>query len=150
MRFLSIAALFGALALAKPVIRATGETVTVTDLIINQSNDHLDAVTFKLNVDDGITCSASNTTFPSPVVSCGTSDYRFALVPGKEVIYTLRLYHDLGSGYDSTIIPKPYMTLTHFHSAGIYGEATVPCNGPIPSLCEQVGLGFNVTLDSEP
>ncbi|EKG19977.1 hypothetical protein MPH_02707 [Macrophomina phaseolina MS6] len=132
MRFLSIAALFGALALAKPVIRATGETVTVTDLIINQSNDHLDAVTFKLNVDDGITCSASNTTFPSPVVSCGTSDYRFALVPGKEVIYTLRLYHDLGSG------------------AGIYGEATVPCNGPIPSLCEQVGLGFNVTLDSEP
>jgi hypothetical protein len=41
-------------------------------------------------------CAKTDPDFPSAVITCGDSKYRFALYPGKEFEYSLRLYHELG------------------------------------------------------
>ncbi|EOD43152.1 putative major allergen alt [Neofusicoccum parvum UCRNP2] len=136
MRF-SIAAataVFGAIAAAAPAPQSTGapdpntyENIDISDFTVRK-NDGIQAVFFKLsgkNATD-LDCSASNPGFPSDVITCGETKYRFALYPGSTTEFGLRLYHELGL------------------AVGFYGEGDIPTychaggNGPDDFVCSQV------------
>ncbi|KAG9255657.1 uncharacterized protein F5Z01DRAFT_550652 [Emericellopsis atlantica] len=89
----------------------------------------INSVSFKLSGDDAtdLACSASNPDFPSEVITCGDSKYRFVLQPGSDdAEFGLTLYHELGP------------------AVGFWGEGNVPTycraggNGPDDFVCQQV------------
>ena len=94
---------FAALATAAP--STSSENIDIGELLVrkNETADATDinAVYFKLNGTDAtnLVCQASNPKFPSDVITCGESKYRFALYPGSDDYeFALRLYHELGVG----------------------------------------------------
>src|SRR6266566_926730 len=77
------------------------ENINITDLAVHEYYDgSIQGVDFLLSGDNAtnLLCSAASPGFPSPVITCGDTKYRFALYPGKDVQYALRIYHELGIG----------------------------------------------------
>jgi hypothetical protein len=83
----------------------TYENIDITDFSVrkaqgpDQDTPTIDAVSFKLSGDDAtdLTCAASSPDFPSEVITCGESKYRFVLQPGTDGNeFGLTLYHELG------------------------------------------------------
>jgi hypothetical protein len=106
-------AAFAALAAAAPSPKKSHKTDTrpyenidIADFFVRKSQalgsdkKTIDAVSFKLSGDDAhdLLCSASNPGFPSEVITCGDSKYRFVLEPGsdKEYEFGLTIYHETG------------------------------------------------------
>jgi len=77
------------------------ENIDISDLFVSErpENGTVEGVSFLLSGKDAdnLRCNASSPGFPSPVITCGTSKYRFALYPGDETQYALRIYHELGT-----------------------------------------------------
>ncbi|KAF2758027.1 hypothetical protein EJ05DRAFT_476302 [Pseudovirgaria hyperparasitica] len=143
MQFLAASAsLFAALAIAAPT-RSTArdstsyENIDIADLYVRKNNG-IQAVGFKLSGNDGsaIDCSASTPGFPSDVITCGETKYRFALYPGQTTEFGLRIYHELGTAF------------------GYYGEGDVPTychaggNGPNDYVCDQTSA-TTIVIDAE-
>lgn len=110
MHFVSVAATFFAgLAAAVPAPQSTGapdpatyENIDIAEFTVRENADgSLMATSFLLSGEAAanLTCSASDPSLPSEVYICGDSKYRFALVPGSEYKYGLRIYHELGTAY---------------------------------------------------
>lgn len=127
MHFVSVAATFFAgLAAAVPAPQSTGapdpatyENIDIAEFTVRENADgSLMATSFLLSGEAAanLTCSASDPSLPSEVYICGDSKYRFALVPGSEYKYGLRIYHELGT------------------AVGFYGE------GDVFTYCHAGGL----------
>lgn len=77
------------------------EAVEVSDLFVNREvNGTVNGVSFMISGRNAtnLLCQKTKPGLPSEVITCGDSKYRFALYPGKDVDYSLRLYHELGIG----------------------------------------------------
>jgi hypothetical protein len=116
MQFFTLAALFGAAAMATPApqipsppARGPSEKVDLTDYTLRKNNGTIQTVSFNLsgkNATD-IQCSGGPyPTLPAPVETCGNSKYRFGLYKpdnGTVNSFGIRLYHELGTAYVSRI-----------------------------------------------
>ncbi|KAK1997452.1 hypothetical protein LX36DRAFT_555494, partial [Colletotrichum falcatum] len=97
----TVAALFGASAIAAPAPQASGlayENIDISDLSVRrQENGTVTSVNFLLSGNDAkdLVCDAA-TGVPSDVITCGDSKYRFTIRKGSETDYALRIYHELG------------------------------------------------------
>ncbi|CRK19978.1 hypothetical protein BN1723_012002 [Verticillium longisporum] len=132
------AALFGASALAAPASPGstgappdpnTYENIDIADFNVRKGEDGtIKYVNFKLSGDDadGLLCEAQNPGLPSEVITCGESKYRFALYPGEEFEFALRLYHELGLAF------------------GFYGT------GEVFTYCHASGLGDFICQQQNP
>lgn len=98
----ALSALLSAVSTASPVPQTatTGsESIAITDFYVRKVTTGPVAISFNLtgtNATD-LLCSSSDLGFPSAVIICGDSKYRFALYPGTATDYALRLYHELGT-----------------------------------------------------
>ncbi|KAM0323672.1 hypothetical protein ACHAQA_008607 [Verticillium albo-atrum] len=139
MRFTlaTVSALFGASALAAPAPSPsdgprdpnTYENIDIADFNVRKGEDGtIKYVNFKLsgNDADGLACEAENPGLPSEVITCGESKYRFALYPGEEFEFALRLYHELGLAF------------------GFYGT------GEVFTYCRAGGLGDFICQQQNP
>lgn len=106
--FTAVTALFAGLAAALPQAPDpnTYENIDIADFTVRkdvgkEQADSVSVVYFKINGTDAtdLVCEASSPAFPSEVVTCGESKYRFALYPAEDEPYefALRLYHELGT-----------------------------------------------------
>lgn len=92
-------------ALFAGVAAAATENVDISDLTVRKTSGEpttIQSVSFKLKGDDadGLACEASNPAFPSEVITCGESKYRFVISAGEpadESEFGLRIYHELGT-----------------------------------------------------
>ncbi|KAI0471744.1 hypothetical protein GGR56DRAFT_88984 [Xylariaceae sp. FL0804] len=148
------ALLAGLAAAARPQQRARrsaaamSENVSVSDFTVTETigtaangstTVTVSGVSFLLTGDDAtdLECDAA-TGVPSEVITCGDSDYSFALYPAPDgyAAYTLRVYHALGV------------------AVGYYGEGSVPvychAGGGSNEDCSQVVTPVNITIDSLP
>ncbi|KAI9901062.1 hypothetical protein N3K66_002879 [Trichothecium roseum] len=97
-------------ALLAGVAAAATENVDISDLTVRKTSGEpttIQSVSFKLKGDDadGLACEASNPAFPSEVITCGESKYRFVISAGEpadESEFGLRVYHELGTAVGST------------------------------------------------
>ncbi|KAK1978090.1 hypothetical protein LZ30DRAFT_691688 [Colletotrichum cereale] len=101
----TVAALFGASALAAPTPQEGGvspsETIDISNLSVRkQVNGTVTNVNFRLSGDaaQNLLCEGA-VGVPSNVTSCGESKYRFSIQKGNETDYSLRIYHELGTAY---------------------------------------------------
>ncbi|OLN96470.1 hypothetical protein CCHL11_00849 [Colletotrichum chlorophyti] len=130
----TVAALFGASALAAPAPQASdaplpSEKLTITDFYVRkQPNGTLTNVNFSLSGDDAdaIVCNANNPGFPSKIFDCGETKYRFAVIQGSKTEYALRIYHELGT------------------AVGFWGD------GDVATYCHAGGLGDALCSPVEP
>ena len=76
------------------------EPICISDLSIQKSAGGVASISFALTGDDAenLACTAESPDFPSKVITCGESKYRFALYPGRDEEFSVRLYHELGLG----------------------------------------------------
>lgn len=136
MQFLTIASALFAAALAAPAPQSTDSSASPS-----RSYENIDISSFYLRKNPsiqnaGFKLSGNNATnlaceigavakLPSEVVTCGTSDYRFGLVQGKDTEYGLAIYHQTSA------------------FAGKYSIGDVPTycraggDGPDDFVCEQ-------------
>ncbi|GKT42767.1 effector protein PevD1 [Colletotrichum spaethianum] len=118
----TVAALFGASAIAVPTPQAdpnTYENIDIADLSVRkQENGTVTSVSFSLSGKNatGLACQGA-TSVPSEVITCGDSKYRFSIQPGVTTEFALRIYHELGL------------------AVGFYGE------GDVFTYCHAGGLG---------
>jgi hypothetical protein len=102
--------LFAALAAALPQNTPNPdayENIDIADFTVrkNEPEGTISAVSFKLSGDDAkdLLCEASDPSFPTDVITCGETKYRFALFPSENqdegYEFNLRLYHELGPAY---------------------------------------------------
>ncbi|KAI4956016.1 hypothetical protein J4E91_000226 [Alternaria rosae] len=145
MQFFTLAALFGAAAMAAPAPQTSDcpnpahcqgppdvnsyENVNFKDYSIRKNNGTLQSVSFKIdarNATDLECVGGPYPTFPAPIVNCGESKYRFAMTEDINGDYPVTLYHELGPGF------------------GFWGKGVVPTychaggNGPNDFICSQV------------
>ncbi|KAI8240979.1 hypothetical protein K4K55_013032 [Colletotrichum sp. SAR 10_96] len=140
----TVAALFGASALAAPAPQTTDAPTPSENIVINdfsvrkQVNGTLSYVSFTLSGDDAtdLACSGANPALPSEVITCGESKYRFTLRTGAESEFALRIYHELGL------------------AVGFWGEGDVPAychaGGLGDLLCNQVNAPATIVIDNTP
>lgn len=146
--FTAATALFAGLAAALPQAPSpdTYENIDITDFTVrktqaaNQSEpESIQAIYFKLSGDDAkdLVCESSDPAYPTEVITCGDSKYRFALAPAKGddgYEFELSLYHELGL------------------AVGFYGVGNAPTycraggNGPNDFVCTQVNE-WTVVID---
>ncbi|KAI4911861.1 hypothetical protein J4E90_006678 [Alternaria incomplexa] len=145
MQFFTLAALFGAAAMAAPAPQTSDcpnpahcqgppdvnsyENVNFKDYTIRKNNGTLQSVSFKIdgrNATDLSCVGGPYPTLPAPIVNCGDSKYRFAMTKDINGDYPITLYHELGT------------------AVGFWGQGVVPTychaggNGPNDFVCSQV------------
>ncbi|KAF9875116.1 hypothetical protein CkaCkLH20_07382 [Colletotrichum karsti] len=140
----TVAALFGASAIAAPAPQATdapnpSENIEITNFSVRkQENGTLTNVNFSLTGRDAtdLACVGANPALPSEVITCGESKYRFTLREGTESEFALRIYHELGL------------------AVGFWGEGDVPsychAGGLGDLLCTQVNSPTTIVIDNTP
>lgn len=163
MQFFTLAALFGAAAMAAPAAQTPDcpnpahcqgppdvnsyENVNFKDYTIRKNNGTLQSVSFKIdgrNATDLSCVGGPYPTLPAPIVNCGDSKYRFAMTKDINGDYPITLYHELGTAYVHRVTQTLDDRLTYANSVGFWGQGVVPTychaggNGPNDFVCSQV------------
>ncbi|PHH92677.1 hypothetical protein CDD83_6095 [Cordyceps sp. RAO-2017] len=103
MRAIAIASSLAALAAAAAAERT--ENIRISKFLVRKNaapdGTTIRVVDFKLDGDDahGLGCTVQAPAYypkPSEVSTCGSSKYRFALHPGNDTEFSLRIYHETG------------------------------------------------------
>nr|WPZ50800.1 Alt a 1 domain-containing protein [Alternaria solani]WPZ50801.1 Alt a 1 domain-containing protein [Alternaria solani]WPZ50802.1 Alt a 1 domain-containing protein [Alternaria solani]WPZ50803.1 Alt a 1 domain-containing protein [Alternaria solani]WPZ50804.1 Alt a 1 domain-containing protein [Alternaria solani] len=140
MQFFTLAALFGAAAMAAPAPQtpecpnpahcggppdpSTYENIDISDYTLRKNNGTIQSVSFKLSGNNATDLECSGGPYPvlgGEVDTCGDSKYRFAMTPAENGTdaFGIRIYHELGLAW------------------GFWGE------GVVPSYCRAGGNGIN-------
>ncbi|KAG9189691.1 hypothetical protein G6011_06559 [Alternaria panax] len=140
MQFFTLAALFGAAAMAAPAPQTpecpnpahcggapdpnTYENIDFSDYTLRKNNGTIESVSFKLTGKDAtdIECSGGPyPVLPAEVETCGDSKYRFGMYKPENSTdsFGIRVYHELGLAF------------------GFWGE------GEVPTYCHAGGNGIN-------
>lgn len=107
--FTAITSLFAGLTAALPQatpVPGSYENIDISDFSVRKTSGEpttIQSVYFKINGTDAtdLVCSVSDPAYPSKVITCGESKYRFAIAPAAVEPYEfeLSLYHELGPAY---------------------------------------------------
>ncbi|GJC83321.1 effector protein PevD1 [Colletotrichum liriopes] len=105
----TVAALLGSSALAVPAPQATdrpkspSETIEISNFSVRQlQNGTITNVNFSFissEDDKALDCEGINPGFPSTVITCGQSYYRFKLGNGIKTRFSLSFFHQLAPGF---------------------------------------------------
>jgi hypothetical protein len=103
----ALLAIFTASAAALPAAKTVpSENIDLAEFTVRKTQAFdsdkktIEAVSFKLSGDDAkdLLCEASKPGFPSEVITCGDSKYRFVIQEGTgDYEFGLTLYHELGT-----------------------------------------------------
>jgi hypothetical protein len=159
MQFFTLAALFGAAAMAAPAPQTpecpnpahcgggppdpnTYENIDFTDYTLRKNNGTIESVSFKLTGKNATDLECSGGPYPvlpSEVETCGDSKYRFGMYQPENSTdtFAIRVYHELGTAYVSRASTFINNKLTNFNSFGFWGE------GEVPTYCHAGGNGIN-------
>ncbi|KAH8726184.1 hypothetical protein GQ44DRAFT_705907 [Phaeosphaeriaceae sp. PMI808] len=126
MKFATIASLFAATALAAPAVMGSTENITVIDGTFRRnSNEELIGMSFSFlteNNPDRIKCS-TNTIAQPKLYECESPEYTFGLIAQPAYArFKVTIYHQT----------SPF--------AGLNGNVTMSCNGPLFTVCSLKGF----------